>query len=167
MCMKLYEISAQMREFVDKVNTGLIPDDAIQDTLDSIQISFEDKADNTASFIKGLRAEAKAIKAEEDALKGRRQSTENKADRLEQYLADNMLSAGLAEVKTPRNRLRFRRSTYLHIDDEGDFMRNKDNAAYLRQGKVSISRAEVTKAIKDGKNVAGATLNERQNLQIE
>lgn len=45
------------------------------DTLEGIEEEFNFKAENTAQYIKSLKAEEAAIKAEEDKLKKRRQKS--------------------------------------------------------------------------------------------
>ena len=67
--MKLYEISSQYNQFLQAVENGDIPIEAVSDTLEAIEGEFEDKADNIACLIKNKEAEMLAIKAEKDASK--------------------------------------------------------------------------------------------------
>ena len=52
--MTLYEINQTYQEFFDKVESGEIPEEAVSDTLESLDGEFEDKADNIACYIKSL-----------------------------------------------------------------------------------------------------------------
>ena len=46
--MTLYEIATDYKNFIEAVENGEIPEEAITDTLESIQSLLEDKADNIA-----------------------------------------------------------------------------------------------------------------------
>ena len=48
--MKLYEIAAEYQAFLDAVEAGEIPEEAIGDTLDGIVGEFDQKADNIAAI---------------------------------------------------------------------------------------------------------------------
>ena len=80
--MKLYEITELFMRFASMVENGEIEEDAIADTLESIEGELEEKADNIACLIKSWQAEAEAIKAEEKALAERRKVKENQINNL-------------------------------------------------------------------------------------
>ena len=121
--MKLYEIAKEYQAFLDAVEAGEIPEEAIGDTLDGIVGEFDQKADNIACAIKGYVAEADALKKEEGALRDRRDSKMRKADQMKHYLSEQMQKMGKKKLETERNLLSFRRSTALVIEDEEDFKR--------------------------------------------
>ena len=66
--MKLYEIKNTYLDFLARMESGEIPEEAVQDTLEGLEGVFEEKADNIACLIKTLNAEASAIKTERDVL---------------------------------------------------------------------------------------------------
>lgn len=164
--MKLYEIKDLFMKFADMVENGEIEEDAIADTLESIEGEFEDKADNIACLIKTFNAEAEAIKAEEKNLKERRERKEKQADNLKNYIAGTMLQLGKAKVETARNVLSFRKSTSLQISDEAWFMEKYPDLVKT-EIKKSIPKKDVTDLIKQGQEFVGAELVEKQNLQIK
>ena len=102
--MKLYEIAAEYQAFLDAVEAGEIPEEAIGDTLDGIVGEFDQKADNIACAIKGYMAEADALKKEEGALRDRRDSKMRKADQMKHYLSEQM------QKRRRRNILRYSKS---------------------------------------------------------
>lgn len=164
--MKLYEIKDLYYKFYDMLENGEIEEDAIADTLESLDGEFDDKADNIACLIKALKAESDAIKQEEKALKERRESKERKAESLKDYLSGTMLKLGKSKVETPRNVLSFRKSTSLEITNEGWFMEKYPDLVKT-EIKKSIPKKEVTDLIKTGKEFVGVQLVEKQNLQIK
>lgn len=103
--MTLYEIKEIYLYFLKQVEAGEVPEDAINDTLESIEGDFEDKADNIACFIKSLNYEAKAIKEEIDALFERMKAKQANADKLTDYLFMCMKSLNKTKLETARNLL--------------------------------------------------------------
>lgn len=164
--MKLYEISNEYQQFLEAIENGEIPEEAIPDTLESIQDDFKTKADNIACCIKNLKAEAEAIKAEREALDERAKSKTARAERLKCYLSAAMQNTGITKIETSRNALSFRRSSALFIADEEDFKQRHADLC-KQEIKVTIPRAEITKMIKSGKDITGAELRTNQNLQIK
>ena len=58
--MTLYEIAQDYQIFLEQIEAGEIPEEAVEDTLDSMAGEFREKADQIACVIKNLRAEAAA-----------------------------------------------------------------------------------------------------------
>lgn len=164
--MRLYEISNTYLEFMQAVEAGEIPDEAIADTLESINGEFENKADNIACVIKSLLADAEAIKAEEKILKERRETKQRHVDSLKHYLSESMKHTGKSKIETARNCLSFRKSTSLSIIDEESFKKKHRDLCKIEE-KVTIPKSDITKLIKSGQEITGAELVEKQNLQIK
>ena len=84
--MNLYEINAEIMACVDE-ETGEIIDTA---KLDQLRMTFGEKVEGIALYIKNLAAEAAAIKAEKDKLGERQRICENKVASLKNYLQANL-----------------------------------------------------------------------------
>ena len=164
--MKLYEITELFMRFANMVENGEIEEDAIADTLESIEGELEEKADNIACLIKSWQAEAEAIKAEEKALAERRKVKENQINNLKGYISSTMQTLGKTKIETARNVLSFRKSTALYISNEEWFMEKYPELVKTEIVK-SIPKKEVTDLLKAGKEFVGAELVEKQNLQIK
>ena len=86
--MKLYEIHQAVQALEDQMMTDpeigeiLCDMDAIDAQLHSLQLEWEQVLEHLAKLVLNSRAEAVAIKAEEDRLKKRREALEKKEDRL-------------------------------------------------------------------------------------
>lgn len=167
--MRLYEIAQDYKAFLEAVENGDIPEEAIADSLESIEAILEDKADNIACVIKNLTAEAEAIKAEEKALAARRNQKEREIKSLKDYLANALLNSGYTKIETARNRISFRKSKKVEIDDEAAFiewaMSNRDDL--LKYELPTISRTAIKEAIEGGDEIAGARIEISQNIQIK
>ena len=166
--MKLYEITATYQDFLNAVESGEIPEEAIADTLEGLDGVFEEKADNIACMIKSLLADAAAIKAERASLEARQKAAEKAADRMKDYLSNAMQTLGKTKLETARNALYFRKSTGLHIDlGFADNLTEEQRNAFLRHKEPEVDKTAVKNALKAGETIPGAWLEDKQNLQIK
>lgn len=112
--MNLYEINTQLAnyhmEFDEETGEWINEGD-----LDALQMARDEKVENLCLWVKNLKAEANAIKTEEQNLADRRKLIEKKADRLEKYIASAL---GNESFSTPRVAVTFRKSTSVDIKDE-------------------------------------------------
>lgn len=96
----LYELTDQYAVVLDMLYDGEEDEQVILDTLWGIDGEIEEKADNYAKLIRTMKADAEAIKAEEDRLYVRRKSLENRAQRLKDNLQANLEFIGKTKFKT-------------------------------------------------------------------
>lgn len=162
----LYEISRTYLDFMDAVEAGDIPEEAVKDTLDGIADEFGQKAGNIACLVKSLEADAKAIKAEAAALTERRSAKERAAERLRRYLSDSMQQMQLDRLETPRCLVSFRKSSSVQIADEEDFKQRHPEFC-KRVVTVEIMKANVREALKTGLDISGAELAQNRCIQIK
>lgn len=167
--MKLYEIAAEYENFMLAVEAGDIPEEAIADTLESITMMLEDKADNIACLIKNMKAEAAAIRAEEISLAGRRKAKENQIERLTTYLSNTLQNAGYSKIETARNKISFRRSESVVVADEDAFIEwaRQCHDDLLTYSSPTISKTAIKNALAGGEEIAGAMIEVKQNIQIK
>ena len=76
--MNLYEIDAAILDCVD-METGEVID---EDKLDSLSVERDVKIENICCWIKNLKAEAEALKAEKESFAKRQKTAENKMESL-------------------------------------------------------------------------------------
>lgn len=158
--MTLYEINEQLRnaiEFGCDPETGEIIDTA---ALEELEMARDEKIENICLFIKDLKAEAAAIKAEKDALDTRMKASAKKAESLTNYL--QLMLAG-EKFKTSKVAISYRKTQAVTIFDLDalpmDYIRVKTST---EPDKVMIKEA-----IKAGETVPGAELEERQSMTIK
>lgn len=161
--MKLYEIAADMRRALDGLRVDEETGELIDlPDLDGIESRFQDKVEAVACYIKELRADAAALKTEEDALKARRLAVDRKAARMVDYLARCMQSAGQSALETPRVQLSFRASEQVHVIDLQLF-----GTEFLRIRPPEPDKPAIRAALKAGRDVPGAELVHIDHLQIK
>ena len=153
--MNLYEIDSAILDCVD-METGEIVD---LERLDQLQMDKDRKIENIACWIKDLRAEAKAIETERKTLLARQNTSENRADRLHDYLYSFLAGE---KFKTARVSITYRKSEPVVIDDVSTLPKD-----YLVIKDQEPSKTKSKEAIKAGLMVPGAHIELKQNMQIK
>ena len=144
--MKLYEIDQAIMDCID-METGEIINEEL---LNDLQMERDTKIENVALWIKELKAEAEALKAEKMAFAERQKVAENKMESLKKWLA---YALNGEKFKTVRASVTFRTTDKVEI---ADIYKLDEN--YLRYKKPEADKDAIKKAIKAGQEVAGATL---------
>ena len=144
--MKLYEIDQAIMDCID-METGEIVNEEL---LNDLQMERDAKIENVALWIKELKAEAEALKAEKLAFAERQKVTENKMESLKKWLA---YALNGEKFKTVRASVTFRTLDKVEI---ADIYKLDEN--YLRYKEPEADKDAIKKAIKAGQEVAGATL---------
>lgn len=159
--MKLYEIEDAILECID-METGEVID---IDRLNELQMEREAKIENVACWIKDLKAEAEAIKAEKMALAKRQQVAENKAESLKNWLA---YALDGRKFKTARCAVSFMKTEAVEVTPEGleNLMRGGcDELLTYEQPKPN--KKAIKAALKDGLNVEGVRLTQNTSTIIK
>lgn len=152
--MTLYEIEEAITNCVD-LETGEIID---EQALAGLQMARDEKVENIALWIKDLKAEAEALKAEKLALAHRQQVAENKAESLKNYLTAFLNGD---KFKTAKVAISYRSSKSVNIYDEE--LIPKDFITY----EPKYNKADIKKAIDDGIDISGAEIIEKTSIQIK
>lgn len=164
-------------QFVDPEGNIINPEtyraDMLQawfDTLEGIEEEFNFKAENTAQYIKSLKAVEAAIKSEEDKLKKRRQQYSRKIECMTVYLKNCMMQMGVKKIETPRARITIRNNApSLKIADEISFinmLQENSRDDLLKYELPEIRKSEIKKLIKSGEVFPGAVLENSQSVII-
>ena len=153
--MKLYEIDEAIMACID-AETGEIID---ADKLDKLTMERDAKIENVALWIKDLKAESEALKAEKMAFAERQKVAENKIESLKKWLA---YALDGQDYKSVRASVSFRTSESVEIDDIYAVDEN-----YLRYKEPEADKTAIKNAIKAGQEVAGATLVKSTSVIIK
>ena len=158
--MTIWEIEQAIIDCVD-AETGEIAD---YERFEALQMERDAKIENTALYVKQLKAEAKAIREEEKTLAERRQAVERKAERLGEYLSRFLDGEKWKSAKVD---ITYRKSTAVEVD--ADFL---DWALLNADELLTYKPPEISKtAIKDylskGNTLDKARIVERLSMSIK
>ena len=153
--MNLYEIDSEILGCVD-TTTGEIFD---EDKFESLVMEREKKIENICLWIKNLKAEIEALKAEKDAFAKRQKSAENKMESLKRYITGYLDGTSFESAKV---KVSFRKSESIEIE-EGAIIPDE----YLRFKEPEVNKTNLKNALKAGIHIQGVQLVENQNIQIK
>lgn len=155
--MTLYEIDQKIVDLIDD-ETGEIIDSNIG-TFESLMMERSKKIENVALWIKNLRADAEAYKAEAQAFVDRKKAAERKIETLTRLLEITLRGQ---KFKTVRVQISYRKSDSVQIDKDAVLPDE-----YLRFKEPEPDKVALKKALKDGVKIEGAWLEEKLNMQVK
>lgn len=155
--MTLYEIDKRIVDLIDD-ETGEIIDSNLN-TFDELMMERNNKIENVALWIKNLRADVEAYKAEAQAFTDRKKTAERKIESLTRLLEITLRGQ---KFKTDRVQISYRKSDNVRIDKDA-----KLPDEYLRFREPEPDKAALKKALKDGVEIEGAWLEEKLNMQVK
>lgn len=177
--MSLFELDATISQilengFIYNEETGEVT--FTGEDLEKLQKDLDTKIENIGLYIKNEDSMASLIKLEEKSLADRRKTHENKVESLKKYLASFMQITGKDSkpFETSKIKVSFRKSTASDIYDEDAlkiYINSKEEykEKYLKYGEPTISKTELTNALKDNDKlvIPGFRLVENKNIQIK
>ena len=160
----LYEIDQAILDCVD-LETGEILD---PEKLDALQMEREQKLEGVALWIKDLKAEAEAVKAEADKLTARKKAVENKIEGLKQWL---LYALNGEKLKTARCNVYQIHSQKVVIDDEKALvdmlMTSPFGEKFLRVKEPEIDKNALKDSMKQGYEYEFAHLEQTESVVIK
>ena len=153
--MNLYEIDNEIIDLVDD-ETGEIID---INRFDELSMERDAKVENICLWIKNLKAEAEALKAEKDAFAARQKTAENKMNSLKNYISHYLEGTSF---ESTRVKVSFRKSESLEVSDV-----YKIPDEFLKYKEPDVDKQALKQAIKKGEHFEGCELVEKLNIQIK
>lgn len=155
----LYDLTQdfmQVQSLIDEGGEGL------QDTLESINLSIEDKLENIGKVIRNLDGEIEMLKNEETRLADKRKALEANKNRLRMYVEDQLAITGKDKVKAGLFTFAMQNNApSLKVVDE-----NKIPKDYFIPSDPKLDKTAIKNAIKDGDDIPGAELVQGRSLRI-
>lgn len=162
MSMTLYEINKSIEELLENLvdeETGEVDEEKL-DELNQLNVDRNEKIENCILYAKSMKADAEAIQRESDALKKRAMSKLNRAENTLKYVE---MCLGGEKFETDKCAVSYRTSQAVEILNEE--LIPDELCVYKTERKPS--KADIKKLLKSGKEVKGAVLVERKNMQIK
>ena len=170
--MKLYEINAEILRLTDQIEfdeeTGeiLCDIDAIYDAIGALQMEKKSILEYLAKIVLNLRAEAAAVKTEEQRLKERREKLSRKEERLMKILdrecAGEKTDLGVATFS-------YRKTSHVDVSDAAEAIRWLKRNKHLDCFRVpapEVAKTEVKKLIYAGTKVPGCAVVEDYSCSL-
>lgn len=145
------------------IEDGEFTPEDIADTMEMIEDDIEIKAENYGLVIANLQTLVDGCDREAKRLLDRKKSIESGMTSLRNNLANTMQITGKTKFKTEHFNFSFRKSESVDITDMALLPSN-----YIKTKTTETAdKTAIKKAIKSGEVLEGATIIEKQNLQIK
>ena len=196
--MNLYEITKDFEElfnqyediasyeFTPDGNGGFLDDDgnpvdpaavreemtqAWFDTLDGMEQEVKYKAENVALYIKSLKADADALKAEKNRLEARLKAKEKSIESMTGYLKNCLEAAKLKKIETPRAVIFIKdNAKSLIIGDKAKLIQWAENNGHddcLKYADPEIRKTPIKQLLNSGEKVPFVSLARTQSVIIK
>jgi SpoVK/Ycf46/Vps4 family AAA+-type ATPase len=158
--MRLYELSQNYLQLMNMIED--MEDDALKDTLESIEDEIHSKAENIAKLMRNIDGDIDAIKTEEKRLADRRKALENRKNGLKQYVEDQLNLTGIDKVKTATFTIAIQNNPpSVHIDDHEHIP-----TTYWVAQEPKLDKKLLLQYLKDGNEINGVRLVQNRSLRI-
>lgn len=157
----LFDLSTNYQQVYDMISQGE-DSEVYLDTLDSLNDSIEDKADNYTKVIRQLEGDNEVIKKEIDRLQARKKANENGIRNMKDNLQLSMEMTGKTVFKTATNSYGIQNNApSTDIIDE-----KMIDKRYFVEQSPKLDKKALLEDLKNGVDVAGAKLKQTQSLRI-
>lgn len=153
--MTLYEIDKAISDCIDE-ETGEILD---FDKLDKLQMDRTAKIENVVAWIENLKNHVAGLEEQEQIFKARKQKAKAEVEGLKTWLSYALNGQRFETVKA---KVTFRKSESVAIEDESILPSEYWKTVTTQEPDITA----IKEALKAGKSVSGAKLEERLNPQI-
>lgn len=155
--MKLFELTGAFNQVADMLEYDS-ENAAIIDTLESIDLAIEEKADGYAKLIRNQEASSKAFDEEIKRMKERKQAIDNNVKRMKLSLQNAMVEIGKTKFKTDLFSFNIQKNQpSVEIIDESLIPDE------FKKVKIEFDKAAIKKAEEE---VPGVEIKQSESLRI-
>lgn len=166
----LYEISTEVRNIYEELQSGIGVDEETGEILPEIQERLKFSKDNLTNkavdygyVIKSFEDEIDIYDREIKRLTERKKQMQNIQARLKDNIKNAMIEFGIEEIKGKTIKLSFKNSEVVEIEDANVLdEKYKRTKIIIEPDKIAIKEA-----LKNGEDVKGARIVNNKNLQIK
>lgn len=159
----IYELNKDYAELSAMLEAAETPEEieAIQNTLEMIDLSIEEKIENTAKYMVNVESDIQGLKTEIDRLTKIKKAKENAVERLKNNVEYAMQQKGIEKLEVGTFKAGYRKSESVEII-------NLDVIpADFTKVEIKADKTAIKKAIKAGEVVEGAEIKVNQNFYIK
>ena len=164
--MNLYELSSKYEALLHYAQTTDFEDaeqmEAVRETLDTLNDSIEEKAENIAHVLKQLEYDEMVVNEEIKRLTAKKASLKNNHVRLKDYLKDTMEYVGKYKIKTPKFSINIQNNPPKLVVDDVD----KIPKDYFVEQQPVLDRRSLLNDLKQNSEIAGAKIVQEKSLRI-
>lgn len=157
--MKLYELSDNLAAVMELIENGA---EGLEETLEALDLSFEEKIDACARIHRNLLGERDMCKAEAHRLSERAATKDKQAAKLKEYMETAMRRIGREEVASALFKIKLAMNPpSVNVIDEKLIPQD-----YWTSTQPQLSKTYIMTALKAGLPVPGAEIKQEKSLRI-
>ncbi|MFA6867588.1 MAG: siphovirus Gp157 family protein [Clostridia bacterium] len=159
----IYELNRDYQEVAALLDTAETEEElqAINDTLEMIDVSIEEKVENTAKYIKNVESDIEGIKAEINRLATLKKQKERNVELLKSNIEYSLKTKGIDKLEVGTFKCGYRKSESVEVDNINDIPGD-----YIKT-EIKADKTEIKIALKSGKVINGAHLQKNMNFYIK
>lgn len=159
----IYELNKNYQEVAALLETAETDEElqAINDTLEMIDVSIEEKVENTAKYIKNVESDIEGIKAEINRLTALKKQKERNTEWLKTNIEYALKAKGIDKLEVGTFKCGYRKSESVEVDDltaiPSDYTKTE----------VKADKTAIKKALKAGEEINGVHIQTNMNFYIK
>ena len=159
----IYELNKNYQEVSALLETAETEEElqAINDTLEMLDCSIEEKVENTAKYIKNVESDIEGIKAEINRLTTLKKQKERNTEWLKSNIEYALKTKGIEKLEVGTFKCGYRKSESVEVEDL-----NALPMDYIKT-KMEPDKTAIKKALKAGEELIGVRLKTNMNFYIK
>lgn len=156
--MRLYEMTQAINSLLESEE---LDTQTIEDTLESLEYDFKDKAVGIVKLTKEWEGKLSVIDAEVKRLSERKETMKNNIDRLRSYLKLNMEASGYSKIEDALFTISLRAGRDVAVINDEDSIPDE-----FVSFKRSCNKTAILAALKAGEKVKGAEMQKGEKSLV-
>lgn len=159
----IYDLNKNYQEVAALLETAETEEEmqAINDTLEMLDVSIEEKVENTAKYIKNVESDIEGIKAEINRLTALKKQKERNTEWLKTNIEYALKTKGIDKLEVGTFKCGYRKSEKTIVDDVNKLPDE------LKKVEYKPMAAEIKKYIKEHGSLDGARIETCMNFYIK
>ena len=158
----IYELTNEFLQLQEMAESGEFDEQTLKDTFESINLEIEQKAENTARFIKNIQSDIEGIKKEVERLNEKRKYLENLESSLKKNLEFSMIATDKKKFKAGTFSFNIQKNAPA-LEIEHEF--NIPQIYYIPQ-EPKLDKKALLSALKVGQEVDGVKIKHTESHRI-
>lgn len=159
----IYELNKNYQEVSALLETAETEEElqAINDTLEMLDCSIEEKVENTAKYIKNVESDIEGIKAEINRLTALKKQKERNTEWLKSNIEYALKNKGIEKLEVGTFKCGYRKSESVEVDDL------KAIPSDYTKTEIKPDKTAIKKALKAGEEINGVHIQTNMNFYIK
>jgi len=159
----IYELNKNYQEVSALLETAETEEElqAINDTLEMLDCSIEEKVENTAKYIKNVESDIEGIKAEINRLTALKKQKERNTEWLKSNIEYALKNKGIENLEVGTFKCGYRKSESVEVDDL------KAIPSDYTKTEIKPDKTAIKKALKAGEEINGVHIQTNMNFYIK